>query len=135
MLLSHKSIKRLLLMLTGALLLQACNKEFEYVDPTPPTIDKAGPTGTETLNQIIDTDTSFSFLKAAVAKAGFGAVLSNPDLRLTLFAPDNDAFRRSFVAMGLPPSEAVIGILDTATIRSIVSYHLTPEYLPAESIP
>ena len=124
-------IKRLLFVLTGALLLQACNKEFEEVDPTPPEINKPGPTGTVTLAEIINTDTSFSFLKAAVAKAGLNSVLSNANLRLTLFAPDNNAFRRS----GIPSEAVIISLLDTATVRSVVSYHLAPEYLPAESIP
>jgi len=117
------------------LALQACNKEFENYDPTPPTINKPNPGGSSTLNDIINTDTSFSFLKAAVAKTGLGPVLSNTNLRLTLFAPDNAAFRRSLVAIGLPPIEAALGFIDTATLRSIVSYHLTPEYLPADSIP
>jgi uncharacterized surface protein with fasciclin (FAS1) repeats len=87
------------------------------------------------LAEIINTDTSLSFLKAAVAKAGLGAVLNNKASRLTLFAPDNAAFRRSLAALGLPPVEAALGFIDTATIRSIIRYHLTPEYLPAESIP
>jgi uncharacterized surface protein with fasciclin (FAS1) repeats len=128
--------KRLLwLVLLPLLALQACNKEFEDSDTTDPVINKPGPTGTATLAEIINTDTSFSFLKAAVAKAGVGAVLNNKDLRLTLFAPDNAAFRRSLAALGLPPVEAALGFLDTATVRSIVTYHLTPGYLPADSIP
>jgi len=130
-----QSIKRLCLVLLGAVLLQACNKEYEYVDPTPPSINKEGPTGTVTLNELINSDTSFSFLKAAIDKADLAAVLDNPDLRLTLFAPDNNAFRRSFIAMGLPPVIQVIDQLDAATVRSIVSYHLASEYLPAQNIP
>lgn len=133
----HLSIKRLFVVLLGAVLLQACNKEYEDVDPTPPPVGggRPSPTGSVTLNELINTDTSFSFLKAAVAKAGLGAVLSNADSRLTLFAPDNAAFRRSFQAMGLPPVVQVIDQMDAETVRSIVSYHLAPEYLPAESIP
>jgi uncharacterized surface protein with fasciclin (FAS1) repeats len=111
--------------------LQACNKEFDDTDTTPPVINKPGPTGTSVINDLINSDTSFSFLKAAIAKAGLGATLSNNDIQLTLFAPDNAAFRRSGI-----PSEAVItSVLDEATVRSIVSYHLTPGYLPAAQIP
>src|SRR6476469_3852776 len=131
----HFSIKPLFALFISALLLQACNKEYEDVDLTPPVIDKPGPTGTVTLNELINTDTSFSFLKAAVAKAGLGSTLSNKDLQMTLFAPDNDAFRRSFSAMGLPPVIQVLDQLDVATVRSIVSYHLAPDYLPDASIP
>lgn len=118
-------------MLIGMLALQACNKEFDYIDPSPPTTPKPGPTGTVTLNELINGDTSFSFLKAAITKAGLTAVLNNKELRLTLFAPDNDAFRRS----GIPVEAVITSVLDTATVRSIVSYHLTPEYVPAEAIP
>lgn len=117
------------------LALQACNKEFDYVDPTLPSTVTPGPTGTVTLNALINSDTSFSFLKAAVAKAGLATILNDTDLRLTLFAPDNAAFRRSLPALGLPPVEAALGYIDTATMRSILSYHLSPDYLPAESIP
>jgi uncharacterized surface protein with fasciclin (FAS1) repeats len=131
----YKSIKTIFIILSSAMLLQACNKEYDEIDPTPPGVEKPKPTGTVTLNELINTDTSFSFLKAAVAKAGLGSVLSNTSLHLTLFAPDNDAFRRSFQAMGLPPVIQVLDQLDVETVRSIVSYHLTPEYLPAESIP
>lgn len=123
------------LALLPVLALQACNKEFEDSDTNSPVIVKPGPTGTATLAEIISTDTSFSFLNAAVKKAGFTSVLGNKESLLTLFAPDNAAFRRSLIALGLPPVEAAIGFIDTATLRSIISYHLTPEYLPAESIP
>jgi uncharacterized surface protein with fasciclin (FAS1) repeats len=112
-------------------LLQACNKEYDDTDTTPPTVNKPRPAGTTVLNDVINSDTSFSFLKAAIEKAGLGEILSNNNLRMTLFAPDNNAFRRSGI-----PSEAVItSVLDEATVRSIVSYHLTPEYLPAAQIP
>lgn len=131
MFLRNHKIKALLGVFVVLLALQACNKEFDYVDPTSPATVKPGPTGTVTLNDLINSDTSFSFLKAAVAKAGLGPVLSNPEARLTLFAPDNAAFRRS----GIPAEAVITSVLDAATVRSIVSYHLVPEYLPAESIP
>lgn len=124
-------LKTLLCAAVVLLALQACNKEFDDVDPAPPTVNKPPLTGTATLNDIINADTSFSFLKAAIARSGFGPVLSDPNARLTLFAPDNAAFRRS----GIPAEVVVTSVLDAAAVRAIVSYHLTPEYLPAESIP
>lgn len=130
-------LTQIILAFAAALLLQACNKEFNDVDPTPPPLsgNKPGPSGTVTLNELINADTTFSFLKKAIAKAGLGATLGNKDLRLTLFAPDNNAFRRSFIAMGYPPSDAVIDALPAATITSILNYHLVTGYLPAENIP
>ena len=115
----------------AAILLQACNKEYDKTDTTPPAINKPGPTGTVVLNELINSDTTFSFLKAAIAKAGLGALLSNNETWFTLFAPDNAAFRRS----GIPSEEVITMGLDEATVRSILSYHLIPGYLPAEQIP
>lgn len=127
----HKLLKWLPVLLCSVLLLPACNKEYDDVDLTDPVINKPGPTGTVTLAEILNSDTAFSFLKAAVAKAGLGAVLGNANSRLTIFAPDNDAFRRSGI-----PSEAVItSVLDAATVSSLVRYHLVPDYMPAEAIP
>lgn len=120
-----------LLFALAAMLLQACNKEFDYIDPAPPGTPKPNPTGTVSIAELINTDTSYSFLKAAVAKAGLNAVLGNAAGRFTLFAPDNAAFRRS----GIPSVAVITSVLDTATVRSLVSYHLSPEYVPAASIP
>src|SRR5829696_1952862 len=114
-----KDSKNLLFAVLGILTLQACNKEFESIDTTPPATTKPEPTGTVTLNELINTDTSFSFLKAAVAKAGLNELLDNPNQRLTFFAPDNAAFRRS----GIPSDIVITALLDSATVRSLVRYH------------
>lgn len=129
----HFYIKKQLLWpaLFFALALQACNKEFDDTDTSVPVSQKPGPIGTATLADVINTDTSFSFLKAAVTKAGLTAVLGNNTARLTLFAPDNAAFRRS----GIPAEAVITQLLDAATLRGLVSYHLVPDYLPAASIP
>src|SRR5215216_2875397 len=120
-------IKILVFLLVGLFMLQACNKEFE---DTPETVLPPAPTG-NTINDIINTDTSFSFLKAAVAKAGLGSTLGNTSLRLTAFFPDNNAFRRS----GISSLADLNARFDTATTRSILNYNITPQLLPAEQIP
>lgn len=125
------SSRRLLrFVLIGMLALQACNKEYDEVDATSPFVTEPPTGGTATLNELINGDTTFSILKAAITKAGLTGILSNAASRLTFFAPDNAAFRRSGI-----PSEAVIAVLPAATVAAIVSYHLTPDYLPADSIP
>lgn len=128
--LSVNGFKKIVLALFAVAALQACNKEFDDVDTTSPFPGQPATGGTATINEIINSDTTFSILKAAVAKVGAGAILGNAGSRLTLFAPDNAAFRRSGI-----PSEAVIAALPAATVGAIVNYHLTPEYLPAEKIP
>lgn len=102
---------------------QACNKEFEDIPAEP----QPAPTSGLSINEIINTDTSYSFFKALVGKAGYGSILGNNNLRLTVLAPNNNAFRAS----GIPTA----AVIDTATSRAIVSYNVIPEVLTAEGLP
>ncbi len=125
-----KHLFRLLGISLVLLALQSCNKEFEEIAPeTPPPSNPAGPT----LNELINTDPSFSILKAAIAKAGLGSTLADADVRLTFFAPDNNAFIRS----GIPSVEVIESnlVFDAATLRSILNYHILPQSVGAASIP
>ena len=70
---------------------------------------------TQTIAQIAASDTSFSFLVAAVSKVGLLAAISGPG-KFTVFAPTNAAFR----AAGITDINAVpIGTLET-----VVKYHV-----------
>jgi uncharacterized surface protein with fasciclin (FAS1) repeats len=92
-----------------------------------------GPTTVTTLSQLIKVDTTLSFLKAAVAEADSGQVGMNRldsvmnlayGPNLTVFAPNNNAFRALLTALGLPPAEATFSALNAQTVRAIVSYHV-----------
>ena len=48
--------------------------------------DDPAPAPQKNINEIVNTDTSFSLLKQAVTKAGLGTALSTGNL--TVFAPD-----------------------------------------------
>lgn len=116
------------LLLIGAVFCTACNKL--ELDPTPNVQPEQSTT--PTLATLLD-DPNFSFLKAAVKKAGLLTTLGVPTQRFTVFAPDNDAFTRSAATVGLTPAQ-LIGALDTPTIRSIVSYHVVPQLIGSASI-
>lgn len=124
----HKSKVLFGLSLMTLVTFQACNKEFEGtpVGPQPP----APGTGS-TLEEIINTDTSFSFLKRALGVAGtsVSSVLGNRSANVTLFAPDNEAFRRSGI-----PSAAVFGspLLDSNTTRSLLRYLILPDAMGSQ---
>lgn len=86
----------------------------------------------QTVSAIIAADTSLTFLRAAILRADSGQVgLNRLDSamnlaygpNLTIFAPDNNAFRAFLGALGLPPSAAVFAALPIQTVRAIVSYH------------
>ncbi|HVG13547.1 MAG TPA: fasciclin domain-containing protein [Chitinophagaceae bacterium] len=124
---------RTILLFIAALIimgLEACNKEFDDIGPNPQ--PAAPPTGA-TLNTLINNDASFSIFRAAIAKAGMGSIIGDSTSNFTIFAPDNNAFIASSI-----PSVAVINnntLFDTATVRSIVRYHVVPQILTVDKIP
>ncbi len=103
------------LLLLVSISIGACNKDVP--DPVPNTPnDNKGSSIAELLNA-----PEYSFFKAAVARAGMTAALSNKKSVYTVFAPKNDAF----IASGIP-SEAVIGALPVPTVTALVQYHIIP---------
>ncbi len=73
---------------------------------------------TKTIAQIAAGDTNFTYLVAAVQKAGLLNAISNPG-KYTVFAPTNAAFR----AAGFN-TIADINAAPTATIETVVKYHV-----------
>jgi uncharacterized surface protein with fasciclin (FAS1) repeats len=70
---------------------------------------------TQTIAEIAASDTSFSFLVAAVTKVGLLNAISGPG-KFTVFAPTNAAFR----AVGITDINAV----PQATLETVVKYHV-----------
>jgi uncharacterized surface protein with fasciclin (FAS1) repeats len=86
----------------------------------------------QTLSALINADTALTFLRAAITRADSGqtglnrldSVLNTPiGPNLTLFAPNNNAFRALLTALGLPPSTGAFNFIPVQTVRAIVSYH------------
>lgn len=117
--------------------------------PTYTVTAAAAPVSVTTLSQLIKADTTLSFLAAAVARADSGQVGMNRldsvmnlayGPNLTVFAPNNNAFRGLLTFLGLPPTTAAFNFLPVPTVRAIVSYHglgtrvFSPN-LPATAIP
>lgn len=113
--------------LASILALQACNKEFEDIaQPVAP----SAVTGA-TIYDVLKSDTSFTFFKAAVDSAGLATTLSNSQLQLTLFAFDNNAFRAS----GIPSIAVMNAAFPKATLSSIINYNLSPQVVKAAQVP
>jgi uncharacterized surface protein with fasciclin (FAS1) repeats len=111
----------------GAIVIVAssCNKDVP--DPVANTFPK--PTGTS-IGAIISNDPNYSFLKAAVNRAGLMSFLQDSSKSLTLFAPDNAAF----IASGIPV-EAAIGTLRPGFLDTVLRYHLVSQKVKAAQIP
>jgi uncharacterized surface protein with fasciclin (FAS1) repeats len=115
----------LAIMATG-ILFTSCNKDVP--DPIPLPVP-AIPTG-ESIGDIITKDTTYSYLLAAVNRAGLSDALFTKSQIYTVFAPNNAAFRASGI-----PSIAVINSLPVSTVAPLVQYHVLGFKLPAASIP
>lgn len=80
-----------------------------------------------TIADIVNTNTNFSTLKAAVEKAGISSALSSGTL--TVFAPDNAAFE----AAGITAS--TLQSLTAAQVADILSYHVLPVVVKSSDVP
>ena len=111
-------IKNWLPVLTLVVLVSAsCTKNENVPEATPINY----PTGTgSTIGEVLNTNASFSILKAAVTKAGLMPAVSDKNSVFTVFAPDDAAFTRSGISLGL------INALPAATVASIVQYYVVP---------
>jgi len=104
---------RSLVLATALILLVSCNKDLPEGVPiiTPP------PAGSSIM-ALLDGP-NYTFLKAAVTRAGLSAPLSDVSAVFTVFAPTDAAF----IASGIP-SVAVINTLAVPTLSAIVRYHV-----------
>jgi uncharacterized surface protein with fasciclin (FAS1) repeats len=100
-------------LLAGTVLLFSCNKDLPVATPIVTT-----PSSNPTIMTLLD-GANFSYLKAAVTRAGLNTALANASNIYTVFAPDNAAF----IASGIPSID-VINTLPPATLNAIISYHL-----------
>jgi len=105
-----------LIMVTISLVVLSCKKSHE---------------GPKTIYETIAADSRYSFLMAAVNKAGLVSALSdNTKEGLTLFAPSNDAF----MAAGVK-SVADLANIPDSTLTKILLYHTLGTKVMAAQIP
>ena len=98
------------------ILLTACNKKIPDAEPILFPLH-----GTKTVGDAINTDTTYSFFKAAATRVGALTALLDSTNVYTLFLPDNNAFKASGI-----PSTTVINALPIATVGGIVNYAIVP---------
>jgi uncharacterized surface protein with fasciclin (FAS1) repeats len=109
-----------------------CNKEFNEFPPpaAPPAFNVA-----TSLDSIIKADAGLTYLKAAIARAGFNALLADGNSRYTIFAPTDAAFAAWLTAQMLPASPATFAALPVANVQDLLRYHVIPQVFTAAQIP
>jgi uncharacterized surface protein with fasciclin (FAS1) repeats len=85
------------------------------------------PSSADSLLQRLRQDGRFSALLEAVNKAGLATTLDDRGASLTLFAPDNDAFDRLGVRIGLGDRNGVVSGLSAGQWRDILNFALLPQ--------
>jgi len=81
--------------------------------------------GTQTIVEIVVSNSNFDVLKAAVIRAGLAGVLSSTDDQFTVFAPTDAAFETAFSASEADVIDTInSGALDGA-LTDILLYHVT----------
>ncbi|KAA9040815.1 fasciclin domain-containing protein [Ginsengibacter hankyongi] len=114
---SNTVIKAILFIFVIGLSATSCKKEHNK--------------GPKSIYGTISNDPNYSFLTAAVNKAGLVSALNDGDKSsLTLFAPSNDAF----IAAGFKTPTDLAGIPDT-TLKAILLYHVLGSKVEAAQIP
>ena len=121
-----KRLKNLVTLFAMAGFISSCNKDLPEAEPINPPV----PTG----NSIMETlnDPNFTFLKAAVTRAStatsstgnLSTLLANKAGVFTFFAPDDNAFKASLTALGMPADIASINFFRPGQLDTIIKYHL-----------
>lgn len=103
----------------------SCNKELPDAAPIiyPPVNNS-----TISIGAAISSDTTLSFFKAAATKAGLLAALSDTTKVFTIFLPNNNAFRATAAATGIPYFGSIAGInsLPLTSLVPLLQYHIIP---------
>jgi uncharacterized surface protein with fasciclin (FAS1) repeats len=105
----------LLALLVPALLLTGCNDDDNNTQPE------------QSIAEVVNTNSDFSLLRAAVTRAGLASALNSGTL--TVFAPNNAAFQ----AAGL--TEAAINAQAPEAIAAVLQYHVLNSRQPAGALP
>jgi uncharacterized surface protein with fasciclin (FAS1) repeats len=98
-------------------------------DPAPaPT-----PTPAPNVVGIAQSDTSFSILVAAVAKAGLVDFLSDATKNFTVFAPNNNAFRAAGYTADIINNLSATAV--TNVLTPLLTYHVLGARVPSTGVP
>lgn len=124
----NKWLKTITVTITTVSILSSCNKDLPVAEP----IVTTPPSGSTIFETIRANGNLYSYLDSAIARAsGFNnpagkldALLKDKSAVLTFFAPDNDAFQRSFQLLGLPTGVSTLKGFSAGRLDSLLRYHI-----------
>jgi transforming growth factor-beta-induced protein len=115
--------------------IQASNGIVHVIDAVilPPGVAPAVPAASPTIAAIAAGNPDFSTLVAALAKAGLVGTF-NGTQRFTVFAPTNAAFDEAAKSLHYRNGAELVASLDVKTLTSILTYHVIPGDVKAQSV-
>ncbi len=111
------ALTKVCLLSAMVMVIASCNKDLPVATP----IVTQGNYSPVTISGLLDSDTSLSFYKAAATRVGMISMLNDPSNDLTVFLPNNNAFRGAGIT-----STAMINGLPIASVGGIVGYSIIP---------
>jgi len=123
-----KWLQRVTIVAGLASIISACNKDLPDAEPIVP----PSTSGLSIFETIRASGDIYAYLDSAIVRAsGFNnpagkldTLLKNKSNVLTFFAPDNDAFMRSFQLLGLPTGISTIKFFRPGFLDTLLRYHL-----------
>ena len=106
----------MILVLAATVLFSSCKKDQEQMIQN------------KTIVEIVNSNSNFSLLKAALSQAGLIDILAGNG-PFTVFAPNNDAF----IAAGFD-TDAKIKAVPVETLKKILLYHVLAQRIPSSAI-
>jgi uncharacterized surface protein with fasciclin (FAS1) repeats len=124
----NKWVRAFAIIIATGSIMTSCNKDLPLAEPIVP----APPTGISIFETIRANGASYSYLDSAIARAStfnnpagkLDVLLKDKSAVLTFFAPDNDAFQRSFQLLGLPTGVSTLKGFTPGQLDSIIRYHI-----------
>lgn len=119
-----------LLVLLSAGLIAACGGDDDpvQISSSPPAADTAStPAGSALTLDKVAGASGFNALLAAATKADLGGALADPNAKLTVFAPSDEAFRQLAASLGFADAAALVNALPAESLKSILTYHILPD--------
>jgi uncharacterized surface protein with fasciclin (FAS1) repeats len=124
----NRGFKAIAIAISAISFFSSCNKDLPEAEP----IVTSPPSGSTILETIRANGATYSYLDSAIARASnfnspagkLNVLLNDKNTVFTVFAPDNDAFQRSFQLLGLPTGVSTLKGFRPGYLDTLLRYHL-----------
>mgnify|MGYP000613271667 CR=1 FL=1 len=110
-------------LLASSMLFTSCDKD--ETDPTPDPSPQL-----QTIAEIANDNGNFTILLDALSRTGLDAVMADPSMNLTVFAPNDAAFMDLLTELNLNSLDEVETALGNDGLKNVLLYHVLDAMSP-----